>query len=504
MPRLAAIDLGSNASRLLVVEARSATEVVPIHQLRIPVRLGHGVFVTGRLDDAAIDQASAALATFARVMEQHEVQAYRAVVTASARDAENASDLIAGADAAGVHLEAIDGTEEARLVKLAVERTVALADKRALLVDLGGGSLELSEVHHDQVRFSASLPIGTVRLLESFLSAGKAVTKGQEHLLVEYLDRVLAPVHDDFFKKSYDLVAGTGGNFDAIAALCPVSGATTPTIDVRKARALLPKMALSTPAQRRKRWSLKPDRADVIVPALYVLRSVADLARTDAVVAPGVGLKEGLAYELVDKHFRVWDYRLDENQGVRAAVQLGRRYHFDEPHATQVDRLAAQLFDLLAPLHRLDAHDRLLLRVAAVVHDVGDFVHYAAHHKHSQYIVEHSDVMGLSPEERRLVGCVARYHRRAPPSTKHAAFRRLSTEERRRVRKLAAILRVADGLDRGHRSKVHTLDVAIGRQEVVVRVGGREDLSLELWTTQRKAALFDATFRRRLRVASDA
>lgn len=503
MPTFASIDVGSNASRLLIVEADAPGRAAIVHQLRAPVRLGHSVFLTGRLDPAALDELVLAMRTFRGVMEQHQVVSYRAVVTASARDAENADELLQRVSATGVELEAIDGTEEARLVKLAVELRVPLAEKRALLCDLGGGSLELSEVHHDEVRFSTSLQIGTVRLLESFLENGNPVTKAQDRLLTEYLDRMLSPVRESFLRRSYDVVAATGGNFETLAELCPTTGATIPTIDVRKARPLLARMMKMKAAERRKQFGLRADRADVIVPALYVLLALADLARSDAFVAPGVGLKEGLAAELVDKHFRVWDYKVDESQAARAAVQLGRRYHFDEAHATQVDRLAVQLFDRLAALHRLDAHDRVLLRVAALVHDIGDFVHGAAHHKHTQYIVEHSDVMGLSHEDRVVVGCIARYHRRAAPSTKHAAFGALGEEDRRRVRKLSSLLRLADALDRGHRSKVHQLDIEVAAKEVVIHAQGREDLSLEAWTVARKAALFEATYRRGVRVIVD-
>lgn len=500
VPRFAAIDVGSNASRLLVVEAESPALVRVVLSRREPVRLGHGVFLTGRLDPAAIDHCVDVMASFAEEMHELDVDEHRAVVTASARDAENSAVLLRRVREKGVALEAIDGTEEARLVKVAVEQTMALAERRALLCDLGGGSLELSEVHHDEVRFSTSLEIGTVRLLESFLDHGKPVSKAGEHLLLEYLDRMLAPVARDFLRRSYDVVAGTGGNFDTIAELCPVAGAVLPTIDVRKARTLLTRLGKMSAPERRRRYGLRPDRADVIVPALYVLRAVADLARTDRIVAPGVGLKEGITAELVRQHFSSADPRLDEHVAARSTVQLGRRYHFDEPHATQVDRLATQLFDALEPVHGLAPEDRVLLRVAALAHDIGDFVHSAAHHKHTQYIVEHSDLMGLSPELRIVVGCVARYHRRAPPSPKHPSYGALGAEDQRRVRKLSAILRVADALDRGHRSKVEKLDVKVRARDVVVRATGREDLSLEVWTAERKAAMFEDVFKKKVRV----
>jgi exopolyphosphatase/guanosine-5'-triphosphate,3'-diphosphate pyrophosphatase len=471
MPKFAAIDVGSNASRLIVVEATSTDDVRVLFQDRRPVRMGHSVFVTGKLDAGAIAECVEAMRVFGQKIEELEVDQYRAVVTASARDADNSKDLLDRVNAVGVHLEAIDGTEEARLVKLAVEKRLPLRDKRALLVDLGGGSLELSEVHHDEVRYSTSLEIGTVRLLESFLDDGKPVTKAQERVLVEYLDRMLQPVAQDFLRRSYDLVAGTGGNFDTIAELCPVVGAPVPTIDVRKARQIHTRM-----------FSLRADRADVIVPALYVLNAVADIARTDVIVAPAVGLKEGIVFDLVARHSRAWDPKLDEHLATRATIQLGRRYHFDEPHATQVDRLACQLFDRLVPLHRLGPEDRVLLRVAALGHDIGDFIDYASHHKHTQYILEHSNVMGLSQDHRSVAGCIARYHRRAVPSPKHEGYGKLGAEEQRKVKKL---------------------EVVMGSRDVLISAHGREDLSLEVWTAERKAEYFEQMFGKKIRVVSE-
>lgn len=500
MVSFASIDIGSNASRLLIVEAESARDVRKLDSYRHPVRMGHGVFLTGRLDPAAIDACIAALKEFRKELNERDIAGMRAVVTASARDAVNSDVLIERAEReAGIRLETIGGTEEARLVKLAVESKLTLGGYRSLLVDLGGGSLELSEVHHDEVRFSTSLEIGTVRLLESFLSPDAPVTPEQEKLLLEYIDRMIDPIEHEFRRRRYDFVAGTGGNFDAIAQLCPAPARPVAAIDVRLARALLPRMAKLTSAERRAAYDLRADRADVIVPALYVILRVADLARTEEILAPGVGLKEGIAVELVDKHFRVWDYSDDEHAMARAAVHLGRRYHFDEPHATQVDRLACVLFDNLAAVHGLGPADRRLLRAAALLHDVGDFISSVAHHKHTQYIIENTDLMGLSEEHRQIVACVARYHRRANPSTKHATFRRLGTADRKRVRKLASLLRIADALDRSHRSKVRKLDVQVVGDEVVVVPEGAGDIALEVWTARRKAELFHKTFDKSVR-----
>lgn len=502
MARFASIDMGSNASRLTIVDARAPDHVEELSYIRVPVRLGHSVFLTGQLDPKMIDFAVVTLRKFAEAIEDAQVERYRAVVTASAREADNGAELVRRARSeAGIVLDSIDGIEEARLVRLAVQRRIRFGSARALLMDLGGGSLELTEIEDGKQGFSTSLEIGTVRLLESFLKNGEPVKKEQEKLLVEYLERMLGPVWSELGRKPYDVVCGTGGNFEAIAALAP-SRRKGPlkAIDVARASALLPRIAKLSATERRVAYDLRADRADVIVPALYVLRAVALAARVSEVIAPGVGLKDGIVAELIDKHFRVWDYRREEDNVVQSAINLGRRYHFDEKHALQVARLAGDLFDALEPLHKLGLKERMLLRVAALLHDVGDFVHFASHHKHSQYIIEHSDLMGLSPESRNVIGCVARYHRRALPSTKHLSFSKLSPADRVLVRKLSAVLRLADALDREHRSKVRTVKAEIGRAQVTLHVKGEGDLSLEVWTAERKAGAFQQTYRKPLRI----
>jgi exopolyphosphatase/guanosine-5'-triphosphate,3'-diphosphate pyrophosphatase len=498
VPKFASIDMGSNASRLRIVEADGPQELREVASLRVPVRLGHEVFLTGRLDPRIIDQAVAAVRRFAEAIDDAEVERYRAVVTASARESDDAEALVSRVRReTGIALEAIDGSEEARLVRLAVSRVIDLREKRALLMDLGGGSLEITEVAEGEPVFSTSLEIGTVRLLESFLASGKRVEPAQERLLVEYLERMLVPLAPDLARRRYDLVVGTGGNFEAIAQLASKPGAPR-VIDVGRARELLGRLSRMTPKERASAHGLRPDRADVIVPALYAMLAVADHARAREVHAPGVGLKDGILYELVDKHFRVWDYRGEEDASASAAVQLGRRYHFDEAHARQVERLAVAIFDGLASLHKLGPTARRYLRLAALLHDVGDFIHFASHHKHTQYLIEHSEITGLSPTERVLVGCVARYHRRAMPSTRHESYARLDPASRVVVRKLASILRIADALDREHLGKVKDVQVAVSSGVVTLRLRGEGDIALEQWTVARKAALFEATFRRKL------
>lgn len=516
MPRFCAIDVGSNAIRLRIVEADASSRTdVPqlallpgekgstwrdVLSLRAPVRLGGEVFVNGRLTPASIGQACAALKDFRREIDVARVAAYRATATSAVREAQNGSTLVERARReAGIELDVIEGVEEARLIQLAVTRRMPTLEKRALLVDVGGGSTELTVLENGQSTFSISLPIGTVRLLETFLKNAETVGADKTRLIREAVDRAYAEAKAQLGRGSFASVVATGGSIDSLAELCPAKkNAAAPKagrgVDVEAMRVLFAKMAQMTPEARAKTYGLRPDRADTILPAASIFIRVAELAKADTILAPGVGLKEGILEELVDKHFRVWDSEGEAQSVLAACMRLGRRYQFDEAHGERVARFAVTLFDDLLERHRLADRDRLLLRSAALLHDIGDFVRYDGHHKHSYYLIEHSDIMGLTPEERSIVANVARYHRKSPPDPSHPNFRDLSKEARGKVRALAAILRVADALDREHLGKVESVRAQTEKNKVVLTLTGDGERDLEEWTLRAKSGLFKDVF----------
>jgi exopolyphosphatase/guanosine-5'-triphosphate,3'-diphosphate pyrophosphatase len=504
VPRFAAIDIGSNALRLVVVEADSATTVKPVAATRAPVRLGKDVFVSGRLAPAALSAACESLRKFRELMDEHKVDRYRAVATSAVREAENGSLLVERARReAGIELDVIEGAEEARLVRLAIIGRLGLRDRRALLVDLGGGSTELSLVDRGTLRASRSLPIGTVRLLEAFHKGGGAITPEGAELANEYIERQLREAEGEFARGAFDVVVGTGGNIDSLASLCPPDprpeGAAI--LDIGALRTILPKIHALTPDERRTMWSLRPDRADVIAPAAEIILGIARTFAIDRLVAPGMGLNEGILDELVEKHFDVWDYGGEAAATVESATRLGRRYHFDEPHGTLVSRLSTDLFDQLRPVHRLGDRDRLLLHAGAMLHDIGDFIRYEGHHRHSHYLLMNSDIVGLSPRERAVVANLARYHRKSGPDVSHPNFRDLERDDRARVRSLAAILRIADALDREHAAKVTAVRAVLEKGRMRLHLTGTTQRQLEEWTVARKSELFREVFDLAIEVA---
>jgi len=288
-----------------------------------------------------------------------------------------------------------------------------------------------------------------------------------------------------------DGLVGTGGNIETLADLCPVPGAFTEArgIDVPAMRQLMVQLLASSIEERVVRWGLRQDRADTIVPATKILITIADAFGLDRILAPGVGLKEGVLVDLAAMHFLPRDFSGEAAAVSDACLRLGRRYRFDEQHGQIVAGMASRLFDDLAPFHGLGPRERILLLAAALLHDVGDFVRYEGHHKHGHYIILHSDLMGLSPAEREIVANVARYHRKSPPSLEHENFRALTQKARSQVKVLAGILRVADALDREHRGVVSAVRARVEGGVLWLDVQGSEDRVLEEWTVRAKSGL---------------
>jgi exopolyphosphatase/guanosine-5'-triphosphate,3'-diphosphate pyrophosphatase len=500
--RVAAIDVGSNAIRFVVGEFVGPGHWVELEMQRVPVRLGHGVFLTGHLDARAMAAAVEAMASFRRAIDTLGVPRYRAVATSAVRESRNGGEF---ADAVrretGIQLEAITGSEEARLVWIAVRHRVPLGDLPWVTVDLGGGSLEVSLVSSEGIHWSESHTMGTVRLLED-LGGPDAEPAEFRGLVKEYVNTLR--FHDHIEPGEIGGLIATGGNIETLALLAGVERDErgVSRLPVKRLRKLVKALGRMGVAERIETLQLREDRADVIFPAGLLYERVARLAGATEIVVPHVGVKDGVLLDVAEDLLGPGVHASQlEQQAYVGALALGRRFQFDEKHARHVARLALSLFDQLEDLHALTEADRRILLVAAVLHDVGQFISYRKHHKHSLYLIYNSEVPNISGAELGLVALVARYHRRAEPKDEHFIYDNLGQPERLRVRRLASILRVADALDREHLQRVESARVVRGDDEVVVEVVGRGDLLLEQWALRKKAQMFQNVFGLEVRLA---
>lgn len=494
--RVAAVDVGSNAIRFLGAEFLQPQRFTVIEQIRAPVRLGRSAFETGRLDAATMRAALATLVSFREQMDALGIVHYRAVATSAVRDSVNAEEFIARVhDEADLVLEVITSAEEARLVHYAVRSRIDLGSSRWLLVDLGGGSVEVSVADHRRIRRSVSHPVGAVRLLEELTVEGENFARFRRRL-EEYLAPLEVPA-----RGGISGFVATGGNAEALADLAkaPQDARGVSRLPLQRLRELVDELASLTADERVKKYGLREDRADVILPGAVVYERMCSRAGVDEILVPRVGVREGLVLDLADELAQHAIHARHHDQLVWAGAHaLGRRYRFDRAHARHVTKLALSLFDQLETVHGLDEADRRILTAAGLLHDIGVFIAYRRHHKHSLYLIMQAELPGLSPQEILMVANVARYHRKGHPSDKHEFYMKLEAGERERVCRLAALLRIADGLDREHAQRVHGVRASVDGSRLVVELRGTGDLLLERWSAERKGRLLEDVFDLRL------
>ncbi|TVP74952.1 MAG: Ppx/GppA family phosphatase [Gemmatimonadales bacterium] len=494
-PPFAVVDTGSNAIRFLVARLGPSGQLEELDSLRAPVRLGHQVFLRGRLAPEAMDAAVRAFVGFRERMDALGVERIQAVATSAVREARNGDLLVRRIRReAGIDLEIITGTEEARLVHRAVASRIDLTGRQWILVDLGGGSVEVSLVDDQGMLWSESHTMGSVRLLEE-VAEGTRDPGRIRTLLEEYVSILRIPSPAQYWTPG-GFVA-TGGNIEALVKLAGASPdeSGTSRLATRDLDGLIQLLARLSWRERIRQLDLREDRADVILPAALVYYRLARESGAGEILVPHVGLKEGLLLDLAERVTRPEGRAVRVADDLRrSAISLGRRFMFDEAHGVQTARLALLLFDRLRDLHGLEDRDRQLLEVAALLHDVGLFIGFRKHHKHSLYILSRSELPGLGPEENLLVANVARYHRKSHPRDHHSEYMRQSPANRLRTDQLAALLRIADAMDRQHLQRVKELHIRVEGLRIFLKPEGEGDLLLERWALSKKKSLFEETF----------
>jgi exopolyphosphatase/guanosine-5'-triphosphate,3'-diphosphate pyrophosphatase len=499
--RVACVDMGSNAIRLLAAEFANERQYTSLVAERVPVRLGHGVYLSGRLDQRAMDAAVEALAEFRAEMDSLGIEHYRGVATSAVRESRNGEEFLARiANDVGLELEPISGSEEARLVHRAVRSRVPLGRRRWLLVDLGGGSVEVSLVDQSGTFWSESHTMGSVRLLEELTEAGDDPGRFRR-LLEEYVSVLRVP--SAVTRGRLAGYVATGGNIEALAKLTVAEPdeAGVSRIPVLSLQSIIERLAQMSYRERVEELGLREDRADVILPAAMVYLQLARLCEVAEITVPHVGVKEGVLLDLVNRLVRRRDHEDRQARDVVAgAVTVGRKYLFDEAHARHVTTLALSIFDQLRSLHDLGTTERKLLQAAALLHDIGQFVSFSGHHKHSLYLISNTELPSFTQREMRLVANVARYHRKANPADHHPSFAQLSASDQAGVLRLSAILRLADALDRDHVQRVQGVSVMIGTDDVTLHLEGSGGVLLKGWSLKKKSQLFHKVYGKKVKL----
>jgi len=501
---LAAIDAGSNAFRLIIARVRSSDDWQIIESFRAPVRLGHSAFTTGKFDRKTLRDATNAFRQFRHVMDRHGVAAYRAVATSAAREARNSHVLVERLrHQAKINLEIISGEEEARLVRVATLRALRNLDPPRFILDLGGGSLELSELRRGVLQRSIGLPLGTVRLMEAFHVQGAIHEYTADDIRLHVLS-VLQSALPNRPRPTTALTVACGGNAETLATLAPGPRfGGLGTLNARLLRERLLQILRLDVESRMRSFAVRRDRAEVMGVAAIVLVTVAKWLRFRSMIAPRVGVREGLLNELAAAEMTLPEatdeQRKEAQIMIAGAESFACRVHCNLKHGEQVRRLALQLFDQFWPYHHMDFELRTVLEAGATLHDSGHLIHRKAHHRHGEYLVRNAKISGLRGWAKNMTGCLVRYHNgKSEPSAAHKLYASLDRGHRKQARILAGMLRLAERLESDHHQAIAGLTVEGGPHDVRVHVELRDGSRLNLAGIERKARLLERELNLRL------
>lgn len=497
---IAAIDLGTNSFHMVVAavdEQESGFEV--IDREKEMVRLGSGSDEMRRLEPEAIERGIAALRRLTRLAAVHDADVY-AVATSAVREAANADEFIDRARAeAGVEVEVISGVEEARLIHLGVLQALPVFDQRLVLIDIGGGSTEILVGEQGETLAAGSLKLGAIRLTRRFFGT-TTVHPGAVDACRRHVRSRLAPMVHEVERHGFGIAIASSGTAETVAAIVNAARGDDPlrtwngfemTADeISEAVQLL--VDAGTVERRRQVPGVDPNRADIILGGAIVLEQAVLSLGIETLVISGNALREGVLLDALSRRRGSTLHHLRDLRR-RSVVRLAEAMDDDVAHSARTAGFALDLFDGTRTIHGLGDDSRELLEAGALLANVGLFVSHSEHHKHSYYVIRHSDhLAGFNDHEIELIAQIARYHRKSAPKTKHLEFARLRPYDRERVQVLAGLLRVGIALDRSHAGRVQSIDVALDDDgDVHVVLHGEGDLSLELQTAEERRALLE-------------
>ena len=496
---IAAIDAGSNAVRLSVVRAYSALDIEPLATERYPLRLGEGVFVRHRFSEDLLNKGAKAFKRLREIMDEFGVTRYRAVATSASREATNRESLIRRVkQASSIVLEVISSKEESRLGQQAVFAAMGPDSQPRCIADLGGGSLELSILRDHTVVQAAQLPLGTVRLM-STLNIPGVIRPAQAEQVRRYVRALLESRLPNRPNLGDEVAVALGGNAETLSNVAPGPRRDgLPSLELSLLRERLSDILERDVRERMKAYGVRRDRADVMAVAAIILLSLGRYLNIRAFTIPGVGIREGLLHEIARDAFSRKEphrYNDEARQILMATRSFGRRLEYDQQHAEHVRELSVMLFDQLQSVHHMPVQARVQLESGALLHDVGHRVSHRGHHKHGEYLALNGDIPGLESRDRQIVGAIVRYHnRKSEPAEHHPAYSSLNNNDKRIARRLASIVRIAEGLDHSHRQRVLNLKASFQRGAVTFQVQARGDAAEDLRDAERSAALFEKEF----------
>jgi exopolyphosphatase/guanosine-5'-triphosphate,3'-diphosphate pyrophosphatase len=497
--RIAAIDIGTNSVHMIVVRVRPDLSFEVVDREKAMVRLGAGGLDGRALTPDAMSAALQAVSKFKRIAESHQVDEILAAATSATREARNGGEFLARLEReTGIRPRVISGVEEARLIHQAAVYGVDVGGGRAVVIDIGGGSVDITLGAAGALQLARSFKIGTIRLTELFVRSDP-LSERDERKIVKHVLGEIDRYCEQILAAGFDRVIGTSGTILSIGAVAATAARGTPPAELRnlhiavkqlrKVRKQVTELDLE---HRLAIPGLDPRRADLVVAGAVLLDTILRRLEAEELTLCDLALREGLVLDYVRRNRRQIA-QIDSIPDVRrrSTLELAERCSYYAEHSNQVVRLALALFDQTRAMHGLTDREREWLEYASLMHDIGGHISFSGHHKHSYYLIKNGDLRGFHPDEIEVMALVARYHRRGTPKRSHPQYAQLPGTLRRTVRTLASILRVAESLDRSHAQPISGLEVHDRGDDVVIQLHSGGDAELEVWATARHLEPFE-------------
>ncbi|MBK6771527.1 MAG: Ppx/GppA family phosphatase [Ignavibacteria bacterium] len=501
---IAAIDIGTNSFHLVIARIDDKKRFTVLTKAKEVVRLGTSSNDMKYITDDSMKRGIETLKRFNLICKSYNAEII-AIATSATREALNRDIFLSKVlNETGIEINIVSGYEEARLIYLGVLQSLSIYNKKILLIDIGGGSTEFLIGEKGEVVSAISTKIGSVRLTNKFSLAekiDKTNLKNARLFVKGALNQVLRSIEN----AEYEMVIGSSGTITNIGSI--INSENVPSDDfeinlngfVIKKKPLLNAVSsiykAETKNERLSIPGLDPKRADIITAGAVILEQIFTDLNIDKMTLSGYALREGIIMNYIQQNSR--EYSIDHLKNVRynSAVHLGEQTNFDKEHAFHVMKLSGRIFDFIKLKLGLTDEEREYLEVASLLHDIGYSISHSDHHKHSYYLIRHSEMLGFNYKETEIIANIARYHRKSHPKLKHENFLKLDHQSQELVKKLSGILRIADALDRSHKSLVNDLEININQNIFEINLKSvNSDPSLELWGVNVRKGLFEESF----------
>lgn len=507
--RIAAIDLGTNSFHAVLVDIYPDGSFRTVNKLKEMVSLAEKG-LEDKLSREAMNRGLEALRRIKFLCDSYEVENILAFATSAIREAENGGDFIQEvSEDVGINVRAISGQMEAEMIGYAVRHGIALGEEMVLMIDIGGGSVEFIIGNNKEFIYYNSLKLGVARMAAAFIESDP-IEESEIKELQKHFKEELAEVIKLAKKHKVKTIIGSSGTMENIGAMVASKNEITANrslneleFSAKDFKNLYKDFIQLDKKHRLKVKALEEKRVDIMNPGMVLLKFLVDEFKIKKIRISEEALREGMILNFIETEKDQLNLDLIANfkdPRRRSIFELLRKCDWLEAHSTHVANFALQLFDEFKTELKLKEADRELLEYASLMHDIGYYISYRKHHKHALYLIKNSDLLGFKEDEVDLMANVSRYHRRSAPKKKHTPYKDLSKKLRKRVKKLSALLRVADGLDRSHYQNVQKLEIENNEDNVRFLITTHSDPELEIWGCLRKGKLFEKVTGKKLKV----